>query len=490
MKNFIKEFDLDPKLLNMLQGMRYIFKIENNESDPVEIVTKGGKDVIPDGIFDSLYKQRDEVTKKIEDAGLMDEFKKSRSLYDNKYIFYVFSSNYNYELINLSFDNESLNNKKDDNKTFINIKLNIEKCHLSKEYLKIKNYGLIFYKKYIKYLIKLFEILEKNGNILFVIPYPSKEWIYFMYLLTFFFDDVYLVNRWGIFGKKFKKNMEKIKIIIDIIQNNYVFKCKNMINYTVLINYLKKHTLLDIYLKNILIKDKLKFHKMKYLTSLLDIKELGYNFSVENSTKIKHIIHTVIKADSINILKNKESFGKVLIQTPDMQIIHKMIKQNDYKNGIEIGFMYGLKSMSILQNDYINLISIASTEMIDKNTIKLIHKMRIQNNLNNHHNIYQESKYIVLSKLSESKKKFDFIIINDKNLFDDVLFNFTFANQLLVEGGIIIIMNAQFNPVQLCIQYIEKNILFYKKIENTATMTVFKKIKNDIRVPDFFIPFC
>lgn len=483
MENLIKEFDLDPTLLNMLQGMRYIFKIENNESDPVEIVTKGGKDVIPNDIFDSLHKQRDEVSKQIEEAGLTDEIQKSRKIYSNDKIFYVFTNKYDYEIIN---SNDNINYDKNN---FFNVQIGYKNKTNIVEKKNIKNDCNNSYISYINILSKLYQILDENGNILFIMNYPSNKYIYFIYLLSLLFEEVYILDRWGIFAKKFKKKMEFIKQIIQIKNNNYDFQCINMKKYKELILFLKKHMVLDIFIRNILLKDKNQFHKLRNFFVILERKETGFNLTPEHINEIKNIIHFFLKTN----LNNKESIRKVFIQTPDINILEKIIDKNQYKKGLEIGFIYGLKSISLLENRDINLKSIVTEDIVSKNVIKIMNKMIIKNkknDLNSYHRIYKESKYIVLSEFLEKKEKFNFIIIQDKNLFDDVLFNFTFGNQLLEENGIIVIMNAQFNPVQLCIQYIEKNMLFYEKIESTATMVIFKKKRNDNRVPNFFVSFC
>ena len=51
------------------------------------------------------------------------------------------------------------------------------------------------------------------------------------------------------------------------------------------------------------------------------------------------------------------------------------------------------------------------------------------------------------------------------------------------------INNSHLNSVSLCVRYIELNFQSYKKINNNSTFTVFKKISEDHRDPQFFIPF-
>ena len=136
-------------------------------------------------------------------------------------------------------------------------------------------------------------------------------------------------------------------------------------------------------------------------------------------------------------------------------------------------------------NNNTTLISIDPNQKTEWNSegLKILKKF----DLNKNHKLVEKKSYVALPELLEKHgdSTFDFIFIDGFHTFDTTLLDFFYSNLLLKVGGIIIIDDALHVGVSKCINYIDTNCNYYKKLESSKTIASYKKIKDDDREWNF-----
>jgi len=131
-----------------------------------------------------------------------------------------------------------------------------------------------------------------------------------------------------------------------------------------------------------------------------------------------------------------------------------IIKNNHLKKSIEIGCAYGISSLYIC----------SGSAQADKTLHTIIdpfqrdwHYIGIENLKRagfKSFELIEELSEIVLPKLLEKKKKFDFCFIDGWHTFDHVMIDFFYLNRMIDAGGVIVFHDVDMPGINKLIRYI------------------------------------
>ena len=371
----------------------------------------------------------------------------------------------------------------------------IETCNKKYEYIlqnmisvemfnKIKNMkhcqreDFIFNYK-IKYISYFFDILEIGGSVLIgVFNFCNPNTINIIYLLSLMFEKIILFSGTYIYCQGFlylnsEITKEQILNLIDksfTITNkkdidNFIDYINNNIQENVKINKKLLNLEFDNYIGDVIEKFFLK----------LDEANINPNDEILENIKID-----LIKNQRRIFIDTKVKKIHSAIKSPEMELIIKTIVDNNFKKCLEIGMAFGVSAISILSNKKCNLISIDPNQSTqwESNGVKLVKSLGYEKR----HELIEKKSYEALPELLKNNKGlFDFIFIDGWHTFDYTLVDFFYSNLLLKINGIIIIDDAMHFGVSSFVKYLNKNYLFYKKIDSIKTIAIYKKIKEDNR---------
>lgn len=126
----------------------------------------------------------------------------------NKHIFKDFTNNEEY--INKKYEDLYKDNKKYNNIFYIkSISKNIYN-YQKKNILKYQN---IINRDLLQFILNLYKNLNKNGSIIFYISIPNINLINIIYYLSILFEEVFIINKFIVFCKSFKKDIKEIDTI-------------------------------------------------------------------------------------------------------------------------------------------------------------------------------------------------------------------------------------------------------------------------------------
>lgn len=380
---------------------------------------------------------------------------------------------------------------------------NIDNCDKKYKYLlqnmlsfsmyeRIKNLNYcdreeFIYNYKLTYISYFFDILEVGGSVLIgIFNYCDPNTINIIYLLSILFDKVILFDGTYIFCEGFlylnsgltKENIIELK--------NKSFTITNKTDVKQLIEYINEN-----------MENSIKINKKLLdgdIDSYLDNKINKYFLQMDEA-KI-YPTNENLKKFKINIIKD---YRRILIdskikkihsgiKSPEMESISNLILANNLTNCLEIGMAFGTSAITILSNPKCNLISIDpfQTTQWESNGIKLVKEFGYYDR----HTLIEKKSFVALPELLDKKSLFfDFIFIDGWHTFDYTLVDFFYSNLLLKIGGYIMIDDALHNGVSNCMKYLDKNYLFYKKMDSIKSIGVYKKIKEDNRDWNFHVNF-
>lgn len=139
------------------------------------------------------------------------------------------------------------------------------------------------------------------------------------------------------------------------------------------------------------------------------------------------------------------------------EFIQRLILENKFSNSIEIGFAYGMSALAITEEITKNN---GRHVIIDKfeNTgwngvgLDLITQAGYFSNIE----FYEEYCYVVLPKLLEQGRKFDFAYIDSTKQLDWLMVDFFFLDKLLEKNGIIVFDDVSFPGIRKLLRYISQ----------------------------------
>ncbi len=402
-----------------------------------------------------------------------------------KYLFQIFSSTEKY---NICYMKESLNEKNNYNKSD-NVFIRYDNKFFSE---KIKNVSkqeqnLNIYKGIINILFNINNILNDNGNIIFFIRGYDGYMIELLFLLSYIFNEVIIIDGYIIICKNYIKELKNdIKKIID---NNYEFTIdlNNILEIKKIYKYFNATYNTELYFKKKYLlnkKDEEQYIKYKYLKYLIIAKQLNLDVIPEIKIELD-----LVYANNFRVKYNNNKVYKITsaINFTEGNYIEKIIKKYNFKNCLEIGMANGLSSIYILKNKDTKLISIDpfQTEQWKNEGLKFLKKLKLEKN----HTLIQTKSYEALPELLKNGDKFDFIFIDGWHTFDYTLIDFFYSDLLLKVGGVIIIDDALHKGVSKCAKYIDTNYKFYKKLESPNSVAAYLKLKEDNREWNFHFDF-
>jgi predicted O-methyltransferase YrrM len=137
------------------------------------------------------------------------------------------------------------------------------------------------------------------------------------------------------------------------------------------------------------------------------------------------------------------------------EFLKKIISDNRFTDSIEIGFAYGISTLAITEEIAANN---GKHVVIDKYQITgwkgvgldLIYQANYSKNVE----FFEEYCYIILPKLLEQQRKFDFAYIDSTKQMDWLLVDFFFLDKLLKINGIIVFDDVSFPGIRKLFRYI------------------------------------
>lgn len=479
--------------------MKYFYYVEK----PINYLIKYDKDNLDLNI--KLYNEYNKQKYEIKQLSKKDKYI-SKLITENKILFdaiQIIFEKYDFDMLNIAcIRSDYTDNILKFYLTNIDGKIlydDIEKCDKKYNYILQNMISLPLYNKIkdmdycvredfiynykLKYISYFYDILEIGGSVLIgVFNYCNPNTINIIYLLSLIFEKVILFSGIYIYCQGFLYLNSEIskKTIHELIDKSFTITNKKDIN--VLINYINQN------INEIILEDKKLLNKD--IDGFIDDKIKKY-FSQLEEAKIFPNDEILVKF-KINIIKDYrrifiDSQVKKIhsaIKSPEMETITNLISNNNFVKCLEVGMAFGTSAITILSNKKCNLISIDpfQTTQWESNGIKLVKSF----GFSNRHTLIEKKSYIALPELLENNtSSFDFIFIDGWHTFDYTLVDFFYSNLLLKIGGIIMIDDALHNGVADCIKYLNKNYLFYNKIDSVKSVKVYKKIREDDREWNF-----
>lgn len=137
--------------------------------------------------------------------------------------------------------------------------------------------------------------------------------------------------------------------------------------------------------------------------------------------------------------------------------LQDIIKNNNFKNSIEIGFAYGISTLAITEEIVNNG---GQHLVIDKfqNTVWGGNGMDLikQSGYSEKVEFFEEFCYIILPSLLEKGRKFDFAYIDSTKQLDWLLVNFFYVDKILDVNGIIVFDDVIFPGIRKLLRYISQ----------------------------------
>lgn len=446
------------EIKHLLEKLYPIYPI--SQIDNLDIVLNTNMDIKHKKLileFIEIYKERDEIIGHLEkekNSSMYKEITKGFGEIRTKNIFKIFTGIEEYHLIGMDFLKEKNNLEfKIDNQLYYNIRITTMRKIKNKyfpHYFEGEKYVDFYYKRLIDNLPKIFINLETHGNLIIMYLFPSYKMIKIYYLLTIMFEEVYLVFRHIIVCKKFKNNIQHLKYITEIIQNDYNFSFTKDLPMNSIFDYLKYHIQYDLYFKNeLIVKKNKKIYDLYWLSLYYLLKKLNINLLKKEIDQI----------DKIENKFNKDFFIKSYYLS---QIFLKKKCQV-----LSIGFSNDIYQYKKHINPGMKLFILLDNFNIDKDKdLSDIHIL----------NVHKQKKNIfdTLIQLSNHKNKFDYIFINMILDYNHMLYYSMFIHKLLKPNSYYIIKNAHFDEINQCVIQIEKTIKDFKMIKNLGNIVIFQ----------------
>lgn len=139
------------------------------------------------------------------------------------------------------------------------------------------------------------------------------------------------------------------------------------------------------------------------------------------------------------------------------KFLQSLIKEDNLKNSIEIGFAYGISTVAITD-------AIAKNGgehfVIDKFQYSEWGGMGLETvkkaGLDSKVNFFEKYSYEVLPQLLEAGKKFDFAYIDSTKQFDWLLVDFFYLDKLIMPGGLIVFDDVIFPGIRKLLRYLSQ----------------------------------
>ena len=171
------------------------------------------------------------------------------------------------------------------------------------------------------------------------------------------------------------------------------------------------------------------------------------NKILENIFETKKFINSKNQAIAIHSETRKEQ----------CEYLQNIIRDNNFKKSIEIGFAFGISTLAITEaivNNGGSHLVIDKFQNSDWNGdgIDLVNQAGYTEKIE----YFEEFCYVVLPSLLEKGRKFDFAYIDSTKQFDWLLVNFFYIDKLLEINGIIVFDDVSFPGIRKLLRYISQ----------------------------------
>jgi len=140
------------------------------------------------------------------------------------------------------------------------------------------------------------------------------------------------------------------------------------------------------------------------------------------------------------------------IKVIEAEYIYNLLTEKLLKNTLEIGFAYARSASHIIAATLSNHIAIDPFQS-NYNNLGLSNIEKL--GFNKYLTFYNDFSHIVLPKLLENEKKFDFIFIDGDHKFDGIFVDFYYADLLVNEGGYLLFHDTWMRSTQLVMSFIK-----------------------------------
>lgn len=340
-------------------------------------------------------------------------------------------------------------------------------------------------------LYKLFDVLEKGGDVLLAHIYNicDCDIIEFFYLCSILFEKIIIVHftDFFIYGQNFLFDNRITKE--DFKKKVYSpFTVEPKVEYDSLIDFLTKSAKERIREINLLLDKKYDEYLLLYT---MDIIKKAENFKLSKDF-IKLLQKKMIEMFRMVYIENKVVKIHSAIKGEEARSIQETLKKYNCKKCIEVGMAFGISAFYILSTSPdITLISIdpnqTKRDRWDSSALKLLKKMDLDKN----HELIEKKSYVGLPELlaKYGEGSFDFVFIDGFHVFDYTLIDAFYSFLLIKVGGIIMIDDILHNGVAKCVKYMDSNYEFLKRIPSTKTQAAYIKMKDDDRPWNYHQPF-
>ena len=330
-------------------------------------------------------------------------------------------------------------------------------------------------------LYQFYNILEIGGNLMVSLNnFSSSITINIIYLLLNFFDKIIFINGLNIYCINYKLTNISKDMIEKVFKNDLKFTINPKPDINELYKYLQNiFTLHNKTYDKLLKNNEDDYIKLKYKQTMELLLETGYyDNNININLALLFINYFRVKFNNMdkNLVKITSE-----IRYEEGEYIKKTIQNNNFKKCLEIGFANGISAIYILMNKNTTLISIDPNQKPEWKSegLKILKKFDLHKN----HKLIEKKSFEALPELlkKEGHNSFDFIFIDGWHTFDYTLVDFFYADLLLKIDGIIVIDDALHSGVSKCVNYIDTNYNFYKKLESHKTIACYRKLRNDDR---------
>jgi predicted O-methyltransferase YrrM len=163
--------------------------------------------------------------------------------------------------------------------------------------------------------------------------------------------------------------------------------------------------------------------------------------------------------ESKEFINNKGETIKIHSETSEKQceFLQNIIRENKFKNSIEIGFAYGLSTLAIVEEVTKNggrhvVIDKFENNAWGGNGLDLINQAGYSGQLE----FYEEFCYQALPKFLDNGRTFDFAYIDSTKQLDWLLVDFFYLDKLMEVNGIIVFDDVRWPSVRKLLRYISQ----------------------------------
>lgn len=139
------------------------------------------------------------------------------------------------------------------------------------------------------------------------------------------------------------------------------------------------------------------------------------------------------------------------------EFLQQLITAHKFSKSLEIGFAYGISTLAIIEEVAKNggrhlVIDKFQHDAWSGNGLELIKQAGYSDQLD----FIEEYCYVILPKLLEAGKKFDFVYVDSTKQFDWLLVNFFYIDKVLDVNGIVVFDDVAWTSIRKLLRYISQ----------------------------------